>query len=193
MTTSKRMMRVGVIFMLVVMILASMTMPALAASTTSPRDCSGDKDGQTWKYVYVKTGKTSNSRKVTLTMTKGTIKGMMHNAYETAGFSRYGAYEIKVCYWDGSNWVLEQNYDVYNKSGATITMKKTNTYYRILVYSWNATTVFRSYINKKVINQNLKNDSGEYYENCYWSKIPGCTAKPKSGCTMYTSTPTSKA
>ncbi len=194
MTATKRITRIGALFLLVVTIITSLMVPALAASTTSSRNCSGDSDGQTWRYVYVKTGDTSNSKKVTLTMTKGKLVGKMYGVYDTDKYSRYGAYEIKVCYWNGSSWVQEQNYDVYNKSSKTITMKKSNTYYRILVYSWNATTVFRSYFNNGIITTpGVTGDTADYYENCYWSTIPGCTAKPKSGCTMYTSTPTSKS
>ena len=193
MKTRKRLLRVSAVFLLLVTLFSTIATPAFAASTTSSRDCSGDKDGQTWKYIYVKTGSTTSSRQVALTMKKGAIYGRILGGTKTPEFDCYGSYEIKVCYWNGKNWVQEQQYDVYNKSGKTITMNKKNTYYRILVYSWNVNTVFKSYINKKVINQGLEGDHGDWYSNCCWSKIPKCTAKPKSGCTMYTSTPTSKA
>lgn len=194
MTATKRITRIGAIFLLVIFLVSSMATMAMAASTVSSKNCSGDSDGQTWKYVYVKTGSTKASRQVTLTMTKGTLIGNLYGEFEDNGYSRYGSYEIKVCYWNGSKWVQEQNYDVYNKSSATITMNKTNKYYRILVYSWNATTVFKSYFNKGIITTlGITGDTADHYEDCYWSKIPKCTAKPKTGCTMYSSTPTSKS
>lgn len=190
MTATKRITRIGAIFLLVIFLVSSMATMAMAASKTTSRDCSGDCDGETWKYVYVKTGSTANSKKVTLTMKKGTISGKLYGFYDPVSFSRYGAYEIKVCYWNGSKWVQEQDYDVYNRSSKTVTMNRSNTYYRILVYSWRVSTVFKSYMNNNIINDpGLSGETGSHYENIIWTTSPKCTATPKEGCTMYTNNP----
>lgn len=192
MTATKRITRLGAIFLLVITMISILAPSALAASTTTkPKTTYGTTRGQSSAYIYVKTGSTAASRKVTLNMTKGTMK-YSHLGQYTESSSVYGAYEIKVSYWNGSKWVAEKNYDVYNKPSNKVPLAKKNTYYRIQIYSWNVNTVFKSYGKNDIIPDvhiPLLHIYVSQYENIYWSKIPTCTAKPGRGCTMYSSNP----
>lgn len=170
--------------------------PVSAASTTSSYDCSGTSYGGVSKFFYVKTGTSSNSRKVTLTMTAGELWSDSEKML-AAKMPVYGAYEVKIFYWNAKSqkWVMEQDYDVYNKSSATIELDKKNTYYKIQIYSWRSSTIYNSYWKNNVKCTDKYKFQSHYSSTVnllgspIWGKIPTCTAKPKSGCTMYTSNP----
>lgn len=160
-----------------------------AASTTSSLKFTGSSRGGTSKYIYVKTKNTSLSKSVKLTFEKGTIKttsdsGLMGSTAKS--FKKYAAYEIKIYYWDGNSWEKENSYDVYNKSSNTVSLKKANTYYKIQVYQWRASTTLTSYKNKGVVSYSTSNT---YVDDPYWSTLPTFKVGSASRATIYTSNP----
>jgi len=184
----KRVIRAIALVMVMVSILCAVPITASAAGSYT---VTGTTAGGFSKYYYVKTGTTAASKKVTFTMTYGAIENKK-NVLEAAAFV-YGAYEMKVSYWNASTkkWVQEADYDVYNKSSNSYTCKKANTYYRIQIYSWQVNTIFNSYWKNNVTCQ-----AGKRFRNVLKQSIsprwcpdalPKCTIK--SGGTLYSSNP----
>ena len=129
----------------VVSLVSVFAFPA-SAKKVEKYNCAGTKGGGVSRYFYVETGKTKSSRQIKLTMDRGYIQARDNGTYKSSMVQVYGAYEIKVFYKNSEGrWVLEQDYDVYNKGSATITCEKKNTTYKVQVYSWRVGTVFASY------------------------------------------------
>lgn len=103
--------------------------------------------------------------------------------------SIYGSYEVTISYWNGSKWVEEDNFDIYNKSSKTLTFDRKNTYYKVQIYSWRTSTIMSSYLNKGVLSYSITRAIGGGTINPIWKTVPKCIAKPNSGCTMYNSNP----
>lgn len=190
----KRITRLIALLLCIMSVVTIFVMPVSAASVPSYNCQYSSKSGGGSMYFYVKTGSSSSSRKIDLTMGTGTLYAVNWNTGKVGSASVYGAYEIKVFYKNSSgNWVLEQDYDVYNKSSDTITCKKTNTVYKIQVYFWRVGTTFNSYWNKNVTTKTLSKkmqarfagSSASEWNEISWSTLPKCTAKPKSGYKLY--------
>ncbi len=167
----------------------SIAVNAVAATKVNSVDCAGDKDGGYSKCFYVKTQNTNFSKKITITCGKGTIIPKNIDGWKDFTASIYGCYEITVSYWNGSKWVKEDNFDIYNKSSRTITFNRKNTYYKVTVYSWRTLTIMSSYLNKGVLSASLSLKIGNGTIDPVWKKIPTCKATPKSNCSLYTSRP----
>jgi hypothetical protein len=186
----KRVIRV-MSMLLICLCIISMLAPVSYAATKSSITFTGSKYGGNSKYFYVKTNDTSSSKSVKLTLTKGTMTtsdttdSLMKNLVKSKDL--YAAYEIKIAYWDSKSktWKQETSYDVYNSSSKTVTLKKSNTYYRIQVYQWKASTTLTSYKNKGVWNYN----SNVYVDSPYWSKLPKIKVSSATRCTIYDSNP----
>ena len=118
---------------------------------TSAKTYTGTTYGGKSDYIYVTT--TASNAKVPLTFTKGALNTSksMYDFYGkgTGNYEKnmYASYEVKVSYWDGSKYVLESNYDIYDKSSNTITLKKANKNYKIQIYQWKVGTTLTSYMN----------------------------------------------
>jgi len=194
----KHIIRLVAFFLCLVSMVNIMAVSANAASSVSSVNCQyNSRSGGGSQFFYVKTGSTSNSRKITLTMGTGTISGVNFDNGKLGSAAVYGAYEIKVFYKnDKGGWTLEQDYDVYNKSNATITCNKKNTVYKIQVYFWRVSTTFASYWRNNIKTQTLCKrfqarfpGASNNWEQITWSTLPTCKATPKKGCTIYTSCP----
>lgn len=182
------------LLMCVVSLVSVFAFPA-SAKTVKTYNCAAGSGKSA--FFYVRTGTSSSSRKITLKMDRGYIQATNCSTYKSSMVMVYGAYEIKVFYKDSKgNWQLEQDYDVYNKSSATITCNKKSTDYRIQVYSWNVNTIFKSYHKNNVSARTgwgstkfakFFSDSANSYTKISWYSTPKCTASPNSGCTMYDS------
>lgn len=166
----------------------SISITAFAAEVSS-YNCAGDKDGYVTKTFYVKTGSSSSSRKTTITCGKGSMIPQNVSGMKDYTISIYGCYEVTISYWNGSKWVQEDNFDIYNKSSRTLTFDRKNTYYKVQVYSWKTSTIMSSYLNKGVLSYSITRAIGGGTINPVWKTVPTCTAKPGSGCTMYNSNP----
>ncbi len=190
MATSKRLTSIIACLMLVVTIFSCIPFSAMAASTVKSVTHNGKEAGNFSTYIYVKTGSTSKSKKVDLKMTQGELFAK-YNRVANYKDEAYGAYEIKIRYWDGNKWVCEKKYDVYNEEDCTVTLKKSNTYYSIQVYHWAVKTVFTSYYNNKEISRTLGWSVGNF-KDIKWSTNTTYTATPQKGCTMYNGKPLSQ-
>lgn len=175
--------------LLVCMCIISTLAPIAYAASGSPITYTGSKYGGNSKYFYVKTKDTDSTKSVKLTLTKGkmktsdTVDSMMSGLVKEK--SLYAAYEIKIYYWNGKSWQKETSYDVYNSSYKTVTLKKSNTYYKIQIYQWKAATTLNSYHNKGVWNYN----ANVYVDNPYWSTLPKIKVDNAKKCTIYSSNP----
>ena len=167
----------------------SMAVTAFAATTVKSVNCAGDYDGGYSKYFYVKTGSTILSRQVSITCGKGDMLPKNISGWEDFTASIYGCYEVTVSYWNGSKWIEEDRFDIYNKSGKTITFNKKNTYYRVKVYSCRTSTIMSSYLNQGVCSVSISLKIGGSTINPIWAKVPACKATPKLGCKMYSTCP----
>lgn len=162
---------------------------AQAASTFTSKSFTGSSRGGTSHYIYVKTDNTNSSKSVKLTCNKGTLKTTSSTdllGSLAKSFDIRAAYEIKIYYWDGNSWEKETSYDVYNASSKPITLKCKNTYYKIQVYQWRASTTLTSYYNKGKVRYSA---SSTYVSDPYWSKLPTFKVSSPSHTTMYTSNP----
>lgn len=162
---------------------------ALAASTTTSKSFTGSSRGGTSQYIYVKTNDTKSSKSVTLTFYKGTLKTSSSTdllGSTAKSFDIRAAYEIKIFYWDGDSWEKETSYDVYNKSSKTVSLSRGNTYYKIQVYQWRASTTLTSYKNNGKV---WYSTSSTYVSDPYWSKLPTFKVGSASRATIYTSNP----
>ena len=196
---NKHISRLIALILCIISLTTIFVLPASAASSVSSVNCQySSKSGGGSGYFYVKTGSTTKSRQVKLTMGTGTIYAIDWNAGTMKTASVYGSYEIKVFYKNSAGkWVLEQDYDVYNQSSATITCNKKNTTYKIQVYFWRASTTFNSYWNKNITTKTLSQkfqkrfpgSSASAYSEIQWTVLPSCTAKPSTGCTIYATCP----
>jgi len=178
----------AVALMLALVTIFSLSVTAFAAKVSS-YNCAGDKDGYVTKTFYVKTGSSSSSRKTTVTCGKGSMIPQNVSGMKDYTISIYGCYEVTLSYWNGSRWVEEDNFDIYNKSSRTITFDRKNTYYKVQIYSWKTSTIMSSYLNKGVLSYSITRAIGGGTINPIWKTVPKCTAKPGSGCTMYNSNP----
>lgn len=161
-----------------------------AAETTKNLPFTGSSNGGTSKYIYVKTDDTEKSKSVKLTFYKGTLDTTNDRAYRDAKmyktFSVRAAYEIKICYRSGKTWKQEDSYDVYNKPSKTVTLDQSNTYYRIQVYQWRASTTLTSYKKNGVVSYST---TRIFDQGPYWSKVPTFKVGSPSKVTIYTSNP----
>ena len=195
----KQIIRLVALCLCLVSLIPMSAVSASAATKVSSYDCSySSTSGGGSRFFYVKTGDTTKSRQITLSMGTGTISAFNSETSRMKTATVYGSYEIKVYYKDSNGkWVLEQDYDVYNKSSATITCKREETVYKIQIYSWRVSTIFNSYWNKNIKTKTLSKkfqsifeaDSASEFVNHIWGIVPSCKAKPRSGCTMYNSCP----
>ncbi len=162
----------------------------LAASTTSSKSYTGSSGGGKSHYIYVKTNDTDKSKSVKLTFTKGELKTSDTNDKTWKGLVKskklYASYEIKISYRSGSTWKQETSYDVYNKDTKTVTLKKSNTYYRIQVYQWRASTTLTSYYNNSIWRYS---SNSTYVDNPYWSTLPKFKVGSATRTTIYTGNP----
>ncbi len=182
---------------LVIMTVFSLGSVAFAAKVSSVSQTS-DADGDCRKTFYVKTNSSIFSKKLKMTMTKGTLGvKIFKSSSVTADFVKSvpDSYEITIWYWNASTgkWVLEQNYDIYCKTSDTITLKKANTYYKILVDSYSAKTAVKSYVKSGKITWSaytLGSFDGMFNEHAYyWKATPKWTIKNSQNCTLYNSNP----
>ena len=160
-----------------------------AASTTSSKSFTGSEYGGTSKYIYVKTKDTVFKKSIKLTLSKGVLRTASDN-YSLLNqyaddFKVPAAYEIKIYFWNGSNWMQESSYDVYNKTTNTVPLIRANTYYKIQVYQWRASTTLTSYINKGVVTPSRNAIIGD----ANWSSLPKFKAGSATRAKIYTSNP----
>ena len=148
----------------------------------------GHKTGGKSQYFYVKTDDTSKSKSVKLTLTKGTLRTCPEKDAMAPSFSKtkslYAAYEIKIFYYNEKTktWIKEDSYDVYNKSSKTVTFQKSNTYYKVQIYQWQASTTLTSYKNKGVWSYSTVSTQ---VSNPYWSTLPKIKVSNASKCAIY--------
>lgn len=187
----KQLIRALSLLLVCVCFISICTPAVLAASTTSSKSFTGSKYGGTSSYIYVKTKNSSSSKSVKLTFNKGTLTttsetGLMASLAKS--FDKRAAYEIKIYYWDEDRWVKENSYDVYNKSSKTVTLNKKDTYYKIQVYQWRASTTLTSYKKNDVVSYSTSNTADG---SPYWSKLPTFKVSSPKKATIYTSNPLS--
>lgn len=192
----KYIIKVLALILTIATIAAVFVVPVSAATATAKSSIkfTGTSSGGFSQYFYVQTGTSTNSRKVSLKMGEGTMWSDTEELY-AAKMPVYGAYEIKIYYWNGSKWVKEQNYDIYNASSATITLQKKNTTYKVQIYNWRVSTIYTSYWNQNVKCTDGKkfqkhfSSSMNYYGAPKWGSLPTIKVTPKSGCKVYSSDP----
>ena len=181
--------------MLVLMVVLAFGTTAMAAKVSSMSQTS-DANGDCKKTFYVKTNSSIFSKNLKMVMTKGTLGIKIFNNTET-WFTKTvpDSYEVTIWYWNAKTgkWVQEQNYDVYCKTAATITLKKADTYYKILVDSFGTKTTVKSYVNNGKIgwsSYTLGSFSSEFNSHTYfWKVFPKWTITNAQNCTLYNSNP----
>ena len=166
--------------MLVMMTVFTVAVPALADISQK-----SDADGDCKKTFYVKTKNTILPKNLKMTMTKGDLEVI--NTLGLKWKNQPDSYEITIWYWNAKTkkWVEEDNYDIYYKNSKIITLKKSNTYYKILVDSYGVNTTVKSYIKNMKIAP-LEGLNGAKFK---WSKLPSWTIKNGANCTIYNSNP----
>ncbi|MBQ9921651.1 MAG: hypothetical protein IJO52_05660 [Clostridia bacterium] len=155
----------------------------LFTTMVSAKTYTGTKYGYKSDYIYVHTNKAN--AKIPLTFTKGMLNSAeITYSYNCPGYkekSMYASYEVKISYWNGNNYVLESNYDIYNKASHTLTLKRKNTDYRIQIYQWRTETTLRSYINKNLFpfkwTQNI-------LDTPFWRTLPKFSTGTLKYCTF---------
>ena len=188
---------------LVLMAVFGLYSSAFAAKVTSISQTS-DADGDCKLTFYVKTNGNIFSKKLTMSMTKGTLAVEAHSAGKTVNVNHYDAvfvgkvpdsYEITIWYWNAKTgkWVQEQNYDIWCKTSATIKLKKADTYYKIKVDSYGAKTTVKSYVNNGKLGWSdftLGDFDTMFNAHLYfWKNAPAWTIKNGQNCTIYNSNP----
>lgn len=184
--------KIALFLLVCILFISIFTLPASAKTYT------GTQSGYHSDYIYVHTNKANAT--IPLTFTKGTINTSkqfcdynMKSA--TNSYDRYASYEIKVYYWNGSQYVKETSYDVYNKASNTITLKRKNTDYKIQVYQWKVKTTYDSYKKNGIVpsryngTMNLSVGSGIKDDDPFWIKLPKFSTGTLKNCTIYSKNP----
>ena len=156
---------------------------AVLSVVTSAKTYTGSTYGGKSDYIYVKT--TAANAKIPLTFAKGALNTSksMYDFYGkgTGNYEKnmYASYEVKVSYWNGSKYILESNYDIYDKSSYTITLKQKNKDYKIQIYQWTVGTTLTSYINKGKYSFSR---SLYMIDNPFWRTLPKYSTGTLNNC-----------
>lgn len=166
--------------------------------SASAKTYTGTKYGYHSDFIYVHT--TGENAQIPLTFTKGKLNTdedfyKYYGESATISYDRYAAYEVKIYYWNGKEYVKETSYDVYNKASHTVTLKRKNTDYKIQIYQWRVKTTYDSYKKYGIVYKRLTGTaglsigSGIKDDKPFWLKAPKFSTGSLKKCTMYSKNP----
>ncbi len=133
------------------MTLVLMTVFGLMASASANTiSYSGSKAPRFGKSVsFYVTTKDSTNNKVKAQFAKGNLYISGHYG---ESWSCRGSYEVIVYFKnDAGNWQWESQYTCYNTSSKTITLKKANENYKIVIRAKDAMVVWNSYVKNDIV------------------------------------------
>lgn len=167
MTATKRITRIGAIFLLVIFLVSSMATMAMAAKVDKTKITSNDY-GKNTMIFYANTSKKTNN--VQVKATNGSALLVKSNQSSTG--AKRGYWEVLIYGRNSTSdsWTYIKKVNITGSSTATLSMKG-YTQYKIRVYAWNTATIGK-YI------------GGSYSSNAYWLGGPSCTFTAYKNCTL---------
>lgn len=130
---------------------------------------------------------------------EGTLSGTSP-VVSTETHTVFAAVEAKIWRWvpGQQQWVMEQNYDIYNEDEHTVELKEDDTTYCVQLYFWRPDTVARSYDKNKEfywVEKTfgfLSSGTNPYpVQGGYWeaAALPGVIAVPGDDTLMFINNP----